>query len=146
MAVNKCCVATALTAHGSFNVGDGSPSDLLYAACLANPGAYSNQGVNCGQVTTPGGYAPALPSLPGSTGSGGSKPVSDTCPPFSLTDPGPALQCFAFTVLRYLFVNLAAAAVFAYGLKLAFNTEFQQLAANVREGVGKLKEVPEATA
>jgi hypothetical protein len=155
MSVQSCCVAAVFgMGYTSFTVGDGSPGDLIYQTCVAAGGAYytdpSGNPCNGAAVSNAGGYSstpatpgpPAMPSVPipiPMPGSSASATKQDACPAFSITDPGPALQCFAFTILRYLFVNLAAAAVFAYGLKLAFPTGYEAAATTVKT-VGKTSE------
>jgi hypothetical protein len=120
MSLSSCCIGAAFAkGYTNFAVGDNSAGDLYYQQCMQAGGVgYTAAGAPCNSNTGTGGFGPA--TTPGTSATPGPATTQQTCPPFSISDPGPALQCFAFEILRYLFVNLAAAAVFAYGLKLTF--------------------------
>ena len=140
MSLSSCCVgATFAKGYTNFTIGDNSAGDLYYQGCINASGVgYNAAGVPCNSNTGSGGFAPAstssTSSTTGSTSSTtGSTTTQDTCPAFSISNPGPALQCFAFEILRYLFVNLAAAAVFAYGLKLTFPATAAAVTSGIRK-------------
>ena len=74
--------------------------------------------------------------------------AATTCPAFSVTDPGPFLGCFFSTEVKFIFVNLAAAAIIAAGIRLAFAPEIDAAIARgkeaAREGAQKAAEAAAA--